>query len=420
MLAGALLMVYVAFVIANGTLAAISRSEALPSGAAADARNERNSRALFLAGRSIFRHDTFGDQAFWGDALQLHRAIAGAKNGGVGPGLSPKSALAVGLKVDAGSIPKKTAAALKAGQVDLDDPAVTLALLKLTPSSASRASSTRRPADVVGSVCSLPLRGRRLFRPRHRSPSRRLAEPGPQRRRDHRAGAEQEASHRRLGVDEATVDKVLASWGPGRFDAVLFFDGKAFRPDGRTAATLIPPAFGLAGVDLATYTGWGSVTYWNALVANLELHGRGNFYDDRLDNAQQFPVAAKNGFGHVRNRPDLITSKLPALHFYQLALPAPQAPRGSFDAAAARRGRAVFEGKGGCQGCHMQPIGTQPGWNLSSRRTSASTPSPPTARPRGDTGRRRWGDSLLAARAASITTAASRRSRRSSSTTTAA
>ena len=191
---------------------------------------------------------------------------------------------------------------------------------------------------------------------------------------------------------------------------MLFFDGKAFRPDGKTAATLIPPAFGLAGVDLATYTGWGSVTYWNALVANLEMHGRGNFDDDRLDNAQQFPVAAKNRFGHVRNRPDLITPKLPALHFYQLALPAPKPPKGSFDAAAARRGRAVFDGKGGCQGCHMQPIGhASPAGTWSSRRTSASTPSPPTARRRGDTGRRRWRGSSPAARAASTTTAASRR-----------
>ena len=90
MLAGALLVVYSAFVIANGTLAAVSRSEAKPSGAAADTRNERNSRALFLAGRNIFRHDTFGDQAFWGEALQLHRVIAGAKNGGVGPWPQPE------------------------------------------------------------------------------------------------------------------------------------------------------------------------------------------------------------------------------------------------------------------------------------------------------------------------------------------
>ena len=353
MLAGALLVAYSAFVIANGTLAAVSRSEALPSGAAADARNERNSRALFLAGRSIFRHDTFGDQAFWGDALQLHRAIAGAKNGGVGPGLSPKSALAVGLKVDAAAIPKKTAAALKAGQVDLDDPAVTLALLKLNAVVGVKGFFDRGGRlTSVGLTCAschsvvddsfAPGIGRRL-------------DGWPN--RDLNVGAIIGLAPNKkpltdvLGVDEATVDKVLASWGPGRFDAVLFFDGKAFRPDGRTAATLIPPAFGLAGVDLATYTGWGSVTYWNALVANLELHGRGNFDDDRLDNAQQFPVAAKTGFGHVRNRPDLITSKLPALHFYQLALPAPEAAEGGRSTQRRRAAVARLRGeRGGCSG----------------------------------------------------------------------
>src|SRR4029079_9132364 len=88
-----------------------------------------------------------------------------------------------------------------------------------------------------------------------------------------------------LGVDEATVKKVLTAWGPGKFDAELFLDGKGFRPDGTTAATLIPPAFGMAGVNLHTYTGWGSVTYWNAFVANVEMHGKGTFFDPRLDDA---------------------------------------------------------------------------------------------------------------------------------------
>src|SRR5207237_2006575 len=119
-----------------------------------------------------------------------------------------------------------------------------------------------------------------------------------------------------LGVDEATVDKVLASWGPGKFDAELFLDGKAFQPDGRSAATLIPPAFGLSGVNLHTYTGWGSVPYWNAFVANLEMHGIGNFDDARLNDANRFPVAARAGFAHVSHATDLITSTLPALHAY--------------------------------------------------------------------------------------------------------
>jgi hypothetical protein len=100
-----------------------------------------------------------------------------------------------------------------------------------------------------------------------------------------------------LGVDQATVRQVLSSWGPGHFDAELFMDGKAFRPDGKTAAVLIPPAFG-PGVNLHTWIGWGSVTYWNAFVAVLEMHGKGNFFDPRLNDATQFPIAAQNGFGN--------------------------------------------------------------------------------------------------------------------------
>jgi hypothetical protein len=117
-------------------------------------------------------------------------------------------------------------------------------------------------------------------------------------------------------------------------------DGReGFRPDGRSAATRIPPAFGLAGVNLATYTGWGTVTYWNAFVANLEMHGQGNFFDPRLDDATRFPVAAKARFGHGHNIRDLITSKLGALHAYELSLAAPTPPKDTFDPAAAARGQ---------------------------------------------------------------------------------
>jgi len=140
-----------------------------------------------------------------------------------------------------------------------------------------------------------------------------------------------------LGVDDAAVRKVLNSWGPGKFDAELFLDGKAFGPAGKSAATLIPPAFGLAGVNLHTWTGWGSVTHWNAFVANLEMHGKGTFFDPRLNDPAQFPVAAKAGFGNVRNSPDLVTFKLAAVHFYQLAIPAPKPPEGSFNKELATR-----------------------------------------------------------------------------------
>jgi len=117
-------------------------------------------------------------------------------------------------------------------------------------------------------------------------------------------------------------------------------------------------------VNLNTSTGFGSTTYWNAFVANLEMHGKGNFVDSRLDDASKFPIAAKNGFGHVKSEIDLITPKLAGLHEYQLSLPAPRAPEGSFDKAAAKRGKAVFEGVAKCAQCHIAPLYTEPGWNM--------------------------------------------------------
>ena len=317
-------------------------------------------------GRQIFRFDTFGDQKFWGDSLKLHRAVAGAANGGVGPGLSPKAALGVGLKVDVDALPPELQQALARGEVDLDDPAVTLALLKLQAvvgvTGFFDSSGGLRSMGIQCALC-------------HSTVDDSFA-PGIGHRldgfaaRDLNVGAivslapDLRPVARLLGTDVATVKKVLAAWGPGKFDAELFLDGKGFRPDGKTAATLIPPAYGLAGVNLHTFTGWGSVPYWNAFVANLEMHGQGVFYDPRLDDPKQFPVAARNRSGHTRNSPDLITPKLAALHFYQLALAAPAAPAGSFDAAAAARGAKLFGAKAECASCHVPPLFTEPGWNL--------------------------------------------------------
>jgi hypothetical protein len=168
-----------------------------------------------------------------------------------------------------------------------------------------------------------------------------------------------------LQVDEATVKKVVTAWGPGKFDAELNLDGKGFRPDGKTAATLNPAAFGLAGVNNHTWTGaWGTVTYWNAYVGNLEMHGKGNFFDPRLDDAAKYPVAARTRQGHKHDLEDRITAKLPALHFYQLALPVPRPPAGSFDTGAADSGQRLFNGKARCATCHVPPVFTEPGWNL--------------------------------------------------------
>jgi hypothetical protein len=256
--------------------------------------------------------------------------------------------------------------ALRQGRVDLNDPAVTVALIAANAivgiSGERNRSGGLRTIGIQCALCHstvdnaiVPGVGRRL-------------DGWPN--RDLNVGAiiafapDLSAIATLLGVDQPTVRKVVQSWGPGKFDAELILDGKAFRPDGKTAATLLPAAFGLAGVNLHTYTGWGGVSHWNAFVANLEMHGQGTFLDARLNDPVKFPVAAKAGFFAVRSTPDLITAKLPALHFYQLALPAPRPPRGSFDAAAARAGQQVFNGAGRCASCHVPPLFTEPGWNL--------------------------------------------------------
>jgi hypothetical protein len=317
-------------------------------------------------GREIFRRETFGDEDFWGGLLGLHKGIAGAANGGVGPGVGPADALAVGLKVDVTALPKSVRRALSKEQLDLTDPAVTLELLKLDAVvGVTGFFDAEERITSIGIQCAFC----------HSTVDDSFA-PGIGLRRDGWANrdlnvgaivslsANLQPIADLLGVDVPTVKKVLASWGPGKFDAELFLDGQAFGPDKRSAATLIPPAFGLAGVNLHTWTGWGSVTHWNAFVANLEMHGKGTFYDPRLNDAERFPIAAREGFGNVRAEEDLITPALAALHFYQLALDAPAAPRGSYNRHAAARGQAIFNGKANCDSCHVPPLFTEPGWNM--------------------------------------------------------
>jgi hypothetical protein len=331
---------------------------------------------LIAEGQQIFRFDTFGDEEFWGGQLRLHDAIQGEQFGGVGPGVSPATALSVGLKVDVEALPQRLRNQLRRGQVDLNDPAVTLALLELNAVvGVTGFFNSDGSLDSIGIQCALC----------HSTVDDSFA-PGIGRRldgwanRDLNVGAIVALSpdltpfETLLGVDRETVVTVLNSWGPGKFDAQLILDGKAFNPEQVTdgvvtgtnvsGATLIPPAFGLAGVNLHTWTGWGSVPYWNAFVANLEMHGKGNFYDPRLNNADQFPIAAANGLGDIRNSTDLITSKLPALHAYQLSLLAPAPPEGSFQAGAAARGEKLFSGKAQCATCHVPPLFTEAGWNL--------------------------------------------------------
>jgi hypothetical protein len=348
---------------ASGSIIAFAAS---PSSQSVDAENLRHAQGQIEEGKKIFRYETFGSEAFWGDALQLHKAIAGEKNGGVGPGVSPKTALSVGLKVDADALPDSLKKQLAAGKVNLDDPATTIALLKL-----NAVVGVTAFANPDGSVKGMGIQCAFC----HSTVDNSFA-PGIGERldgwpnRDLNVGAIVSLAPNLkpftdlLGVDVETVKKVLTSWGPGRYDAELDKDGKAFRPDGKQAGTLIPPAFGLAGVNLATWTGFGSVTYWNAYVAGTQMHGAATFYDTRFDNKDQYPVSAKSGSGETRNTPDKTTAKLAALHFYQLSIPAPKAPAGSYDKVAFERGKTLFDGPAKCATCHVPPLYTEPGHNL--------------------------------------------------------
>ena len=244
--------------IATGTIAAGHRRDA--KGARGfDAVIDKHARDMVERGREIFRFDTFGDEDFWGGTLQLHKAIAGERLGGVGPGVDVRTALAVGLKVDADALPNALIVSLKHGRVDLDDPATTVALLRL-----NAVLGVTGFFDGAGQLQSLGIQCALC----HSTVDDSLA-PGIGRRldgwanRDLNVGAivalapNLQPVTDLLGVSDATARAVLNSWGPGKFDAGLLIDGIPFRPDGRSAATLIPPAFGLAGVNLHTWTGWG-------------------------------------------------------------------------------------------------------------------------------------------------------------------
>ena len=338
---------------------------------------ETNSQQLISQGRQIFRFDTFGDEAFWGGTLELHQAINTLK---------PSAALGLGLKVDSDALTGQQINAIRKGTINLNDPAVTLQLIKqnavLGVVGFFNGGSTLSSVGLTCAIC-------------HSTVDDSIA-PGIGKRidglanRDFNVGAIVAAAPNlqpvvdllRLapadaGITQADARNVLNSWGPGKFDAELFLDGKAFNPQQTTngivtgtnvaGATLLPNARGLSGHNLHTWTGgWGTVTYWNAFVAVNELHGVGTFFDERFDDAAQFPIAAAAHLGHVSVDPDTdqVTSKLAALHFYQLALPAVQPrPNVDFDSAAADRGDKLFSSKANCNSCHHEPLWTEPGWN---------------------------------------------------------
>ncbi len=315
-------------------------------------------QGLTEQGKEIFRFDAFGDEDFWSGLLHIDKAILGEANGGFGPGVSPNTALAVGLKVDAEALPPEVVAGITSGAISLDDPKSTIALLKLNAVVGVKGNfdASGTTLQSIGITCASC----------HSTVDNSFTEGVGKRldgwpNRDLNVGAIVSLTDNALPianmlhVSEPALRNILSLWGPGKYPAILFMDGKAFRPDGQIAANLIPAAFGLKGIGLTTYTGWGDISYWNSFVANLEMHGKGNFSDPRL-NDPKYPIAVENHFYNVVNNPDLITSKLPALRAYQHSLDAPKPPSNSFDQAAAARGKAIFLTKAKCATCHALPL----------------------------------------------------------------
>ena len=331
---------------------------AAPLGAA-----EMNALNLIEQGRQSFRFETFGNEAFFSGALRLNEVVAAA--------LDPTTALSLGFRVDVDALPEAVRTALANGDVDLESVDTTLDLLRLNAIvGVTGEFNDDDELETIGLNCALC----------HSEVDNSFA-PGIGSRidgtpnRDFNAGAvlalapDLSAFVNLLevanpGIDEDTVRAVLNSWGPGRFDGHLVFDGTAFDPEGNTGALLNPPLSGRAGVNTATYAGWGSIAYWLALVPNIELNGQGTFLDARLNNADEFPVAAAANLGQVRNTPDLITPAIPGMHMYILSLPAPIPAEGSFDEEAAARGEELFNGEAQCSTCHVPPLYTEPGWNV--------------------------------------------------------
>src|SRR5215210_1114772 len=277
--------------------------------------------AQLAQGRDIFRFDTFGDETFWTDTLRIHEVISA--------GVSPATALSVGLKVDADVLPPGLLA-----NADLNSPATTVALLKLNAVLGLKGTvetiDGRDTLTHLGITCALC----------HSTVNNSAGQGIGQRldgwpNLDLNPGAIIALSPALSGAQKA----VYNSWGPGKYDARYNFDGQ-------NDPAVIPPAYGLDGVNSVTYTGDGDrPAYWNRYVAVTQMHGHGAFTEPRLGLS-------------VSNPPDQVESKLTALEAYQLSLSTPAAPAGTFDAAAATRGQAVFTGAGQCFTCHAGPTFT--------------------------------------------------------------
>lgn len=272
--------------------------------------------ALVAQGKEIFRYDTYGNETFWSDTARMHEVVASA--------VSPALALQVGLKVDADALPAAVKEAIVAGEVDLNDPATTIALLSLDAVVGLKGTVEDGQLTRLGITCALC----------HSTVDNSFA-PGIGARKDGwpnldlNVGAIVALSP----AIQEPLKSIMNSWGPGMYDPRINFDGQ-------NTPLVLPPAYGLNGVDLETYTGEGPVSYWNAYVAITQMHGHGDFEDARLGIS-------------VDHAADLVTSKLPALAEYQLSLEPPPAPPGSFDPAAAARGETVFDEVAECSFCHI-------------------------------------------------------------------
>jgi hypothetical protein len=288
------------------------------------------STAPVFEGRQTFRFDTFGDEQLWTDTLQLHRAIAS---------VSPATALGVGLKVDVDALPRPVVKALRAGQVNLNDPAVTIQLLALNAVvGVIGRVGTSGSLESIGITCALC----------HSTVNNSLVRGIGKRldgwpNRDLNVGAIVALSP----ALTAEQKRVFNSWGKGKFDPRLqAFDGTKFIPlNSPTFPVLIPPAYGLQRVGFETVTGDGPISYWNNYVGVSQMGGHGSFSDRRIRL-------------RIVQTPDLVTPKLPALLDYQLRLHAPEPPAGSFNPGAARRGEELFSGVARCGTCHVPPAFT--------------------------------------------------------------
>jgi mono/diheme cytochrome c family protein len=290
-------------------------------------RDQRSQPSKGRDGQAIFRFDTFGDEQLWTDVLRMHEALAR---------VDPATALAVGLKVDVEALPRPLIAALRTGQVDLTDPAVTIELLRLNAVVGVRGSvDDMGRLTSVGVTCALC----------HSSVDNSFA-PGIGTRLDGWANVDLNVGAI-VALSPALDDALKAefrTWGPGKYDPRHHaFDGTSLIPlNSPSLPIVIPPIYGLKGVGFETFTADGPISYWNSYVGVGQMGGQGNFSDPRI------------GLSIIQT-PDLVTPKLAALLDYQLSLRTPKPARGSFDRAAARRGKRLFRKEAGCAACHQSP-----------------------------------------------------------------